>query len=141
MRLDLYQLETARIAAEQGALLDQARAVMQQGQALRPLEDAGVLHALQVLIENAIGKAKQLLKAAGQPVPVSAHDAFAALATHQLIDAADVPAWHAVVGLRNRIVHDYMNIDMVQVRAWVQDGKDHFVIRFLLEPFSIPNKT
>ncbi len=26
MRLDLYQLETARIAAEQGALLDQARA-------------------------------------------------------------------------------------------------------------------
>ncbi|MDP2163542.1 MAG: DUF86 domain-containing protein [Hydrogenophaga sp.] len=141
MRLDLYQLETARIAAEQGALLDQARAVMQQGQALRPLEDAGVLHALQVLIENAIGKAKQLLKAGGQPVPVSAHDAFAALATHQLIDAADVPAWHAVVGLRNRIVHDYMNIDMVQVRAWVQAGKDHFVTRFLLEPFSIPDKT
>lgn len=141
MRLDLYQLETARIAAEQGALLDQARAVMQQGQALRPLEDAGVLHALQVLIENAIGKAKQLLKAAGQPVPVSAHDAFAALATHRLIDATDVPAWHAVVGLRNRIVHNYMNIDMVQVRTWVQAGKDHFVTRFLLEPFSIPNKT
>lgn len=141
MRLDLYQLETARIAAEQGALLDQARAVLQQGQALRPLEDAGVLHALQVLIENAIGKAKQLLKAAGQPVPVSAHDAFAALATHRLIDATDVPAWHAVVGLRNRIVHNYMNIDMVQVRTWVQAGKDHFVTRFLLEPFSIPNKT
>lgn len=141
MRLDLYQLETARIAAEQGALLDQARAVLQQGLELRPLEEAGVLHALQVLIENAIGKAKQLLKAAGQPVPVSAHDAFSALATHQLIDAADVPAWHAVVGLRNRIVHDYMNIDMVQVRAWVQAGKDHFVTHFLLEPFTIPNKT
>lgn len=141
MRLDLYQLETARIAAEQGALLDQARAVLQQGLELRPLEDAGVLHALQVLIENAIGKAKQLLKAGGHPVPVSAHDAFTALATHQLIDAADVPAWHAVVGLRNRIVHDYMNIDMVQVRAWVQAGKDHFVTQFLLEPFTIPSET
>ena len=141
MRLDLYQLETARIAAEQGALLDEARAVLQQGLALRPLKEAGVLHALQVLIENAIGKAKQLLKASGQPVPVSAHDAFAALATHRIIDAADVPAWHAVVGLRNRIVHNYMNIDMVQVRAWVQAGKDEFVTHFLLEPFSMPDKT
>lgn len=141
MRLDLYQLETARIAAEQGALLNEARAVLQQGLALRPLEEAGVLHALQVLIENAIGKAKQMLKANGQPVPVSAHDAFAALATHRMIDAADVPAWQSVVGLRNRIVHDYMNIDMAQVRAWVQAGKDEFVTRFLLEPFPMPDKT
>lgn len=141
MRLDLYQLETARIAAEQSALLNEARAVLQQGVALRPLEEAGVLHALQVLIENAIGKAKQLLKAGGQPVPVSAHDAFSALATHQWIDAADVPTWHAVVGLRNRIVHDYMNIDMVQVLAWVQAGKDHFVTRFLLKPFPISDKS
>lgn len=131
MRLDLYQQETARVAAAQAP-----KAVLQTGQSLSPLEDAGVLHALQVLIENAIGKAKQLLKAAGHPVPVSAHDAFAALGTHHLIPLADVPAWHAVVGLRNRIVHDYMNIDMTQVRAWVQDSRDRFVIRFLLEPFS-----
>ena len=47
----------------------------------------------------------------------------------------------AAIGLRNRIVHDYMNIDMVQVRAWVQAGKDHFVTQFLLEPFTIPNNT
>ncbi|MEY4979964.1 MAG: hypothetical protein RLZZ352_2234 [Pseudomonadota bacterium] len=141
MRLDLYQLETARIAAEQGALLDQARTVLQQGLSLRPLEDAGVLHALQVLIENAIGKAKHMLKAGGHPVPVSAHDTFAALATHRYMDAADVPHWHAVVGLRNRIVHDYMNIDMAQVRAWVQAGKDHFVIQFLLKPFPTPHHT
>ncbi len=141
MRLDLYQLETARIAAEQGALLNEARAVLQQGLALRPLEEAGVLHALQVLIENAVGKAKQMLRASGRPVPVSAHDAFAALATHRMIDAADVPAWQSVVGLRNRIVHDDMNIDMAQVRAWVQAGKDEFVARFLLEPFPMPDKT
>ena len=141
MRLDLYQLETARIAAEQDVLLNEARAMLQQGLSLRPLEEAGVLHALQVLIENAIGKAKQMLKASGQPVPVSAHDAFAALATHQMIDAADVPAWQSVVGLSNRIVHDYMNIDMAQVRAWVQAGKDEFVARILLKPFPSSDKT
>ena len=48
MRLDLYQAETARIAAEQSALLAQARAILQQGRALTPLEQGGVLHALQL---------------------------------------------------------------------------------------------
>ncbi len=133
MRLDLYQQETARIAAAQSALLGQAREVLRQGGALRPLEEAGVLHALQVLIENAIGKAKRLLKAAGHPVPVSAYDAFEALATHGLLAQDDVPTWGALVGLRNRIVHDYMNIDMAQVRAWVLADKDRFVSDFLLQ--------
>ena len=59
MRLDLYQAETARVAAEQSALLAQAKSILLQGRALSPLEQAGVLHALQILIENAIGKAKQ----------------------------------------------------------------------------------
>ena len=39
------------------------------------------MHALQVLVENAIGKTKHLLKAAGQEISVSAYDAFAVLAS------------------------------------------------------------
>ena len=80
MRLDLYQAETARIAADQSALLSQAKTILNQGRALTPLEQSGVLHALQILIENAIGKAKQWLKANDQPVPISGYDAFKALA-------------------------------------------------------------
>lgn len=72
MRLDLYQAETARIAAAQAALLAQARDILSQGRMLNALEQSGVLHALQVLIENAIGKSKQILKARSEPVPVSA---------------------------------------------------------------------
>jgi len=82
MRLDIYQAETAHIAAEQSALLAQARVILQQGRLLTPLEQGGVLHALQILIENAIGKAKQLLKASQQVVPISGHDAFKALTNH-----------------------------------------------------------
>ncbi len=133
MRLDLYQAETARIASEQGALLDQAKAILAQGRTLTPLEQGGVLHALQVLTENAIGKAKQLLKARDQAVPVSAYDAFTALVNCGLLAQADVATWNAVVGLRNRIVHDYMNIDMDQVMAMVVAGKDQFIIDFLLK--------
>ncbi|OGB33290.1 MAG: hypothetical protein A3F78_16480 [Burkholderiales bacterium RIFCSPLOWO2_12_FULL_61_40] len=133
MRLDLYQAETARIAAEQGALLAQAKGILATGRGLTALEQSGVLHALQVLIENAIGKTKQLLKAQNQPVPVSGYDAFKALAQRGLLDQSDLAAWNAVIGLRNRIVHDYMNIDMDQVMALVAADKAQFIVQFLLK--------
>lgn len=132
MRLDLYQAETARIATEQSALLVMAEQRLADGLLLTPLEQNGVLHALQVLIENAIGKAKQLLKASGEVVPVSAYDAFAALARLGKIDQEQLPAWNAVIGLRNRIVHDYMNIDMPRVLDLVRQGRYQFVTGFLL---------
>ena len=132
MRFDLYQAETARIAAEQAALLAQAREIMTQ-RTLSLLEQGGMLHALQVLIENAIGKAKQLLKARNEPVPVSAYDTFAALARCGEIDVATLPAWNAVIGLRNRIVHDYMNIDMNKVMELVTSNGDKFITEFLLK--------
>lgn len=135
MRLDLYQAETARIAREQNALLAQARAILAQGRPLSALEQGGVLHALQVLVENAIGKAKQLLKAHGQNVPVSGYDAFSALADLGLILPQDLTDWNAVVGLRNRIVHDYMNIDMGQVLALVGANKPQFIVDFLSKQF------
>lgn len=80
MRLDLYYLETVRIAREQTTMLGEVAQRLRQERSLTALEQSGVLHALQVLIENAIGKAKQILKASGEPVPVSAYDAFSALA-------------------------------------------------------------
>ena len=135
MRLDLYQAETARIAAEQSILLAQAKTILQQGRALTPLEQGGVLHALQILIEYAI----QWLKTSGQPVPVSGYDAFKALANRNLIAQTDLPAWNAIIGLRNRIVHDYMNIDMDQVIALIADDKEQFVVRFLVREFPKKN--
>lgn len=40
---------------------------------------------LEALIENAIGKAKRMLKEQGQPVPVSDYDTFGAVVTHGLL--------------------------------------------------------
>lgn len=136
MRLDLYQAETARIANEQSALLILAREIMAQ-RSLSLLEQGGVLHALQVLIENAIGKAKQLLKARNESVPVSAYDAFVALGRLGEIDMQSLPAWNAVIGLRNRIVHDYMNVDMGKVLELVTSGKDKFITEFLLKSIDV----
>ena len=66
-------------------------------------------------------------------MPVSAYDTFAVLARTGEIDAASLPDWNAVIGLRNRIVHDYMNIDMDKVMALVKSSHEQFVTAFLLQ--------
>jgi len=132
MRLDLYHAETARIATEKSALLDVARQRLAEWSMLTQLEQNRVLHALQVLIANSIGKAKQLLIARGETVPISAYDAFAALVRHGEIEPAQLAAWNALIGLRNRIVHDYMNIDMTKVMELISQGRHEFVVEFLL---------
>jgi uncharacterized protein YutE (UPF0331/DUF86 family) len=132
VRLDLYQQETAHIAAEQAAMLAEARARLLAGDELSRLEQNGVLHALQVLTENAIGKAKHLIKAAGEPVPVSAHDSLGVLARLLGLSTETRERWNAVIGLRHRIVHDYMNLDMRRVLQVVESGGYEFVVDFLL---------
>lgn len=139
MRLELYEAECQRIALECAAMLGEAKRLLATpDRALTPLEQGGVLHALQVLIENAIGKAKHKLKVAGADVPVSAYDAFALLAHRGLMPQQDLPQWNAVVGLRNRIVHDYMNVDMAQIATIVQTDQHAFVVEFLRNPIQAP---
>ncbi len=101
---------------------------------MSPLEQNGVLHALQVLIENAIGKAKQLIKARNESVPVAAYDAFGALTRLGIIEPAQLDAWAPIIGLRNRIVHDYMNLDMRIVLSLVERAEYDFVVDFLRTP-------
>ncbi|QSA96816.1 DUF86 domain-containing protein [Methylococcus sp. EFPC2] len=139
MRLEIYQAETARVACEQCAMLDEASQKVCTGQMLSALEQNGVLHALQILMENTIGKAKQLLKSAGEPVPLSAYEAFAGLVRRGLIAAEDLPQWNSVIGIRNRIVHDYMNIDLSIIIDLVRTERYRFIGEFLLR--SLPNDT
>jgi uncharacterized protein YutE (UPF0331/DUF86 family) len=134
MRLDLYQAESERIASEQMALLDEAKQRIVSGAPLSRLEQGGVLHALQVLIENAIGKSKHLLKSIGEPVPVSAYDAFASLERHGKITLQELTQWNATIGLRNRIVHDYMNIDINFVYELITNNQHLFIGEFLRKP-------
>jgi uncharacterized protein YutE (UPF0331/DUF86 family) len=135
MRHDLYQAETARIAAEQAAMLDDVHARLIAGGSLSNLEQNGVLHAWQVLIENCIGKAKHCLKAYGEPVPVSAYDAFATLNRLGLIDTAAPKDWNAAIGLRNRIVHDYMDIILQWVMRLVVEQRYRLLVTFCNNPF------
>lgn len=135
MRLDLYLQETRRLAAELCALLDEVQQRLQNNQVLSKLEEAGSLHALQVLTENAIGKAKMILKSAGETVPVSAYDAFARLHSLGHIDEPQLCDWTAAIGLRNRIVHEYLNVDMPVVHQVILKKLYKLQVQFLLADF------
>jgi len=134
MRLDLYLAETQHLAGQHAGILDEVAARLSGGGRLTELEINGVLHSLQILIENAIGKAKHLLKAAGCPVPVSAYDAVKVLSQSGLMGEDDLQAWNAIIGLRNRIVHEYLNLDRERVLEIVRKRRYQFVIDFLRAP-------
>lgn len=135
MQLDLYQEECNRTANQQTAVLAEVKQRIASGEGLSLLEQGGTLHALQVLIENAIGKSKHWLKAANVAVPVSAYDSFASLQRMGVLSANDLNQWNAAIGLRNRIVHDYLNVDMEFVYGLVQQDKHLFIADFLRRPF------
>lgn len=137
MQLDLYQEECNRTANQQAAVLDEVKYRVASGVTLSLLEQGGTLHALQVLIENAIGKAKHWLKAAELAVPVSAYDSFASLQRMGVFGIEDLNQWNAAIGLRNRIVHDYMNVDMQFVYNLLAQDKHHFIADFLRRPIEI----
>ena len=132
MQLDVYLQETANNAAKQKIILEAAKQQLHFNKQLTPLEFSGVLHAIQVAIENAIGKAKHLQRYHGKPVSVNAYDALQSLADTGVIASTDLDAWRRIIGMRNRIVHDYMNLDTRIVMALLEtDGMD-FVFDFLM---------
>jgi len=50
---------------------------------------------------------------------------------------ANLEEWNGVVGIRNRIVHDYMNIDMKKILALVRDDAYRFVVEFLMDDIGL----
>lgn len=67
--------------------------------------------ALQVLVEACIGVAKRWVKDLDKNVPIDAYKSFQRLAQLQVIPAASMGTWRRIIGLRNALVHDYLNID------------------------------
>ena len=66
---------------------------------------------LQILIESAIGFAKQWVKLLNKPIPSNAYDAFMVLNDCQLITKDELQQWKSMIGLRNVLVHDYLNVN------------------------------
>ena len=138
MRLEIYAEETRRLASELGGVLAEVRQLLQAQHTLSKLEQSGALHAIQVLTENSIGKAKVILKSLGQTVPVSAYDAFSKLHALGYINADQLRDWTAAIGMRNRIVHEYLNVSMTVVEEIIVKQYYQLQIDFLIAEMPAP---
>lgn len=136
MNLTLYQQQSEKLAKFNGYLLDEAAQRLKQSNSFTSMEEMGILHSLQVIIENAIGKAKHILKMKNYSVPVSAYDSFELLELNQLILKKDLEIWRKIIGLRNSIVHEYMEVNMDIVFDVVEQHYYQFILDFLVKPFS-----
>ncbi|MFQ3289165.1 MAG: hypothetical protein ACI93V_001388 [Alteromonadaceae bacterium] len=71
--------------------------------------------SLQILIEACIGIAKHWSYALNKTAPADAYSAFEKLSQLGVSDI-DVTSWKKIIGMRNALVHDYLNIDPEIIR-------------------------
>lgn len=86
---------------------------------------------LQLLVEACIGIAKQTLKSLGKNVPAEARQVFEKLRAEGQ-DTSRIP-WNKVVGMRNALVHDYLNIERERIIDIIRQNHHQSLIRFAKE--------
>ena len=111
------------IAEREGELLDELADVAE----LSLLQRRAARSSLQIIIENCIGKSRQILKQYNCPVvPKSGRDAVSFLYECGVLDDSLYRELVAAIGFRNAMIHDYMNFseeileEMVKTRRWQQ---------------------
>lgn len=83
------------------------------------VERKGAERLIQILVESCIGIAKHWLKQQNKVIPSDAYSVFEKLTELQLISPDDIKEWQRIIGLRNAIVHDYLNLDEKVIKAIV----------------------
>ncbi|MHB1946554.1 MAG: type VII toxin-antitoxin system HepT family RNase toxin [Gammaproteobacteria bacterium] len=86
---------------------------------------------LQILIESAIGFAKQSVKLLGNPISPEAYQAFKVLHDHQMITDDNLNLWKKIIGLRNVLVHDYLNVNREIIDQVVKKKQYLFIFDFV----------
>jgi len=98
--------------------LDTLYAILQERSWTR-VERKGAERLLQTLVEACIGVSKHWLKQQNKVLPTDAYSVFEKLMELQLIPAEDALEWQRIIGMRNAIVHDYLNLDEKVIKAIV----------------------
>lgn len=107
------------------AELNELRAIMtdlDNPRALSNFEYRASERTLQVSIEACIGIAKHWAKALAGHSPQDAYQAFEIICQRGELAADELSGWRKVIGLRNALVHDYLNIDPEIIRSVIVQG-------------------
>lgn len=86
---------------------------------------------LQLLVEACIGITKQTLKSLNKSIPTDTRQSFEKLKAEGQ-DNSDIP-WNKVIGMRNALVHDYLNIDRERIISVIKNDHHLALIQFAKE--------
>ena len=84
---------------------------------LSQLEKSAAERSLQILVESAIGSAKHLNKKEGLPARLDSYQTMVQLTEELDISPDYLPQLKGAIGMRNAIVHDYLNLDWDLIQA------------------------
>jgi len=76
---------------------------------------------LQILIEACIGIAKHWNYALNKIAPADAYSAFEAL-SQEGVEGLEEVEWKKIIGVRNALVHDYLNIEPEIIREVIKSA-------------------
>jgi uncharacterized protein YutE (UPF0331/DUF86 family) len=96
----------------------------------RPLsfnERSAAERGLQVVVEAAIGCSKHYLKSVEKPVPSEVRAAIERSYELLAFVAPDISIMRGAVGMRNAIIHDYLNLDWSRIEPVLVEKKYHLV--------------
>ena len=83
---------------------------------------------LQILIEAGIGLAKRQVKKLGQMVRSNAYDNFEILKDAKIITQQELLEWKSIIGFRNVLVHEYMDVERDILIIIVKNKLYHIVL-------------
>lgn len=128
MTFQEYLIKTTEVAQEELEILNE----MSEKESWSKVELRAVKNSMQVIVENAIGKAKRILKHFNCPVvPQKGSDAFEFMYEMGLIEDETYATMKSAIGLRNAMIHDYMNFNDAILKRIVTEKKYDEVISFL----------
>lgn len=78
---------------------------------------------LQLLAEVSIGLAKHWLKSLQKESGSHAYQTFVGLQNLNVISENELMEWRKIIGLRNSLVHGYLNIDRSIIKLIIKDKK------------------
>ena len=122
--LDAMRNNTVRYHSELNEIRDLLKA-----RNLSPLEYRAAERSLQISIEASIGIAKHWCKHLAGFSPAEAYQSFEYLSQKGVLSLDELTNWRKIVGLRNALVHDYLNIDPEIVRSIIL--QEHYQALFI----------
>lgn len=110
--------------------LDQLKQILSERD-LSNFEYRAAERCLQASACLAIGIAKHWAKSLAGTSPSDAYSAFELLSQKQHLSLEQLANWRKVIGLRNALVHDYLNIDPGIVRSVIAQGYYQQIFEFV----------